>query len=302
MAGIHHRLPRYMALAALLVYVLTLSCGTTLNSLPMAAKVAGWDWQPMANEPLTWLLTLPLRCLPAGWIPISLNLFFAICGAFTLGLLARSIELLPWDCPPDENKKWIKPLPVLLACAVCGLEFNFWQEATAATGVMLNQLLLAAGIWCLLEYRAGKEARWLNAAALIWGLGMAQNWVMLLNLPLFVAALIWLRRRRFFKWTFLRRMALLGLAGFSIYALLPLVNGMNPHSPWSFGEAWLATLKITKHTFGTLYHQFWAWHRLMTLVVVLYFLVPTLPGLVRLQDRGGKNKSKVERLQTVSYT
>src|ERR1019366_4471671 len=125
-------------------------------------------------------------------------------------------------------------------------------------GVMLNQLLLAAAIWCLLEYRAGKESRWLNAAALIWGLGMAQNWVM-------------------------------------------LVNGMNPHSPWSFGEAWLATLKITKNTFGALYHQFWAWHRLMTLVVVLYFLVPILPCLVRLQDRGGKNKSKVERLQMWIY-
>src|ERR1019366_8826788 len=141
MAGIHHRLPRFVALAALLVYGLTLSWGTTLNSLPMAAKVAGWDWQPMANEPLTWLLTLPLRCLPAGWIPVSLNLFFAICGALTLGLLARSIELLPWDCPPDENKKWIKRLPVLLACAVCGLEFNFWQEATAGGG-----LLVPAGI------------------------------------------------------------------------------------------------------------------------------------------------------------
>jgi tetratricopeptide (TPR) repeat protein len=301
MAGIHHRLPRFVALAALLVYGLTLSWGTTLNSLPMAAKVAGWDWQPMANEPLTWLLTLPLRCLPAGWIPVSLNLFFAICGALTLGLLARSIELLPWDCPPDENKKWIKPLPVLLACAVCGLEFNFWQEATAAAGVMLNQLLLAAAIWCLLEYRAGKELRWLKTAALIWGLGMAENWVMLLNLPLFVAALIWLRQWRFFKWDFLLRMALLGLAGFSIYALLPLVNGLNPHSPWSFGEAWLAPLKITRNTFFALYVEFWARHRLMTVAVLLYFLMPTLPCLVRLQDRGANNQSKVEQFQMWIY-
>jgi tetratricopeptide (TPR) repeat protein len=255
----------------------------------------------MANEPLAWLLTLPLRCLPAGWIPVSLNLFFAICGALTLGLLARSIELLPWDCLPDENKKWIKHLPVLLACAVGGLEFNFWQEATAAAGVMLNQLLLAAVIWCLLEYRAGKELRWLNAAALIWGLGMAENWVMLLNLPLFVAALIWLRRWHFFERDFLLRMALLGLAGFSIYALLPLVNGINPHSPWSFGEAWLVALKITKNTFVTLHHQFWSWHRLMTVAVLLYFLVPTLPCLVRLQDRGANNTCKAEQFEMWIY-
>ena len=57
----HSRLPRYVALAAALVYGLTLSRGTTVNSLPLAAKVAGWDWQPMLDQPLTWLLTLPLR-------------------------------------------------------------------------------------------------------------------------------------------------------------------------------------------------------------------------------------------------
>src|SRR5665213_978518 len=301
MAGINHRLPRYVVLAALLIYGLTLSRGTTVNSLPLAAKVAGWDWMPLANEPLTWLLTLPLRGLPAGWIPVSLNLCFAVCGALTLGLLARSIELLPWDCLPEENKKWIGQLPVLLACAVCGLEFNFWQEATAAAGVMVNQLLLAAGIWCLLEYRAGRELRWLNAAALVWGLGMAENWVMLLNLPLFVAALIWLRRERFFNWDFLLRMALLGLAGFSFYALLPLVNGINPHSPWSFGDAWLASLKTTWNIFLALYIDFWARHRLMTVAFLLYFLIPTLSFLVRLQDRGTSNTSKAERFQLWIY-
>ena len=301
MVGNHPRLPRQVALAAWLVYGLTLSWGATVNSLPLAAKVAGWDWLPMANEPLTWLFTLPLRGLPAGWIPAGLNLFFASCGALTLGLLARSVELLPWDCPPGGNKKWIRQLPVLLACAVGGLEFNFWSEATAGAGVMLNQLMLAAAIWCLLEYRAGKETRWLDAAALIWGLGMAQNWVMLLNLPLFVAALIWLCQLRFFNRDFLRRMALLGLAGFSIYALLPLVNGLNPHSPWSFGEAWLAALKTTYQTFWGLYLNFWARHRLMTVALLLYFLAPTLPCLVRLRDQGTSNQPPVERFQTWLY-
>ncbi len=300
MVRIKLRLPHFVALAALLFYGLTLSWGTTWNSLPLAAKLAGWDWIPMTNEPVTWLLTLPLSWLPTGWIPGGLNLFFAVCGALTLGILARSIELLPWDCLPDENSKWLKSLPALLACTVCGLEFNFWQEATAAAGVLLNQLLLAAAIWCLLEYRVAKVARWGNAAALIWGLGMAQNWVMILNLPLFVAALIWLRGRNFFRWSFLVRMVLLGLAGFSLYALLPLVNGLNPHSPWSFGQAWLVTLKMTRTILGTRYYSFRPQH-LMTFVMAMYFLVPILPCLVRLKDLGGKNKSKVERLQMWIY-
>lgn len=301
MAVTGHRLPRSVALAAALLYGLTLNWGLTASNLPLAATSAGWNWQPALNQPVAWLLTLPLRLLPAAWMPAALNLLFALCGAATLGLLARSVELIPWDCPPPSRKQWIKFLPVLLACGVCGLEFNFWREATNATGAMLNQLLLAAAIWCLLEYRAGKDSRWLNAAAVIWGLGMAQNWVLLLNLPLFVAALIWLRKRRFFKGYFLLRMTLFGLAGFSLYALLPLVNGLNPHSPLSFSAAWLATLKNTKSTFWLLHREFFSAHRLMTLVLVLYFLLPTLPALVRLQDRGSNNKSKVERLQLWIY-
>ena len=99
-------------------------------------------------------------------------------------------------------------------------------------------LLLATAIWCLLEYRVGKESRWLKTAVLVWGLGMAENGVMLLTLPLFVAGLIGLLRLRFFKLRFLLRMALLGLAGFSFFALLPLINGLAPHSPWSFGQSW----------------------------------------------------------------
>jgi len=135
------RFPSYVALGALLIYGLTLSRGISLPSLPLAAKVAGWDWQPMAGQPLLWLLTLPLRCLPAGCIPVSLNLFSAVCGALTLGLLARSIELLPWDHPWNPDHGWANKLPVLLGCVVCGLEFGFWQEATAATGEMLDLLL-----------------------------------------------------------------------------------------------------------------------------------------------------------------
>lgn len=197
MSETNRRFPRYVALAALLIYGLTLSRGITLHSLPLAAKVAGWDWQPMAGQPLVWLLTLPLRGLPAGWIPVSLNLFSAVCGVLTLGLLARSIQLLPWDRPWNANNGWADKLPMLLACVVCGLEFSFWQEATAATGEMLDMLLLAAAIWCLLEYRVGRQSGWVNAAAVIWGLGLAENWVMLLTLPLFVVSLIWLRQARF---------------------------------------------------------------------------------------------------------
>ena len=272
-----------------------------MSSLFLTAKVAGWDWVPMADQPLLWLFTLPLRLLPAAGVALGLNFFSSVLAALTLGLLARSVELLPWDQGVEKSNRQNTALPIFIACAVCGLEFNFWQEATAATGEMLDLLLLAAALWLLLEYRVRREPRWLDAAAFVWGLGMAENWLMLLALPLFIAGVIWLQGLRFFELRFLRRFAGLGLAGFSICVLLPLVNGLAPHSPWNFGEAWLVSLKQTKDLIVLLYHQFWAWHRLMAIAVVLYFLVPTLSLLVRVRDEGTHGISSAEKFQIWIY-
>ena len=288
-------------MAAFVLYAVTLSWGMTATSLPLTAKVAGWDWLPMTNRPLTWLLTLPLHLLPASWIPGGLNLMTAAIAAVTLGLLARCVQLLPWDCAPDAKQPWIAKLPAVLAVAVCGFEFSFWQEATAGTGEMVDLLLFALAGWCLLEYRVGRALRWLDAAAVVWGLGMAENWLMPAALPLFVVALIALRGLWFFQKDFVVRMALLGLAGFSCYALLPLANWLNPHSPWGFGESWSGTLHMTKNTFHALYFDFWVTHRLLGFAVLLYFMVPVLPCFVRLKNLANDNAPKIDRFQAGIY-
>jgi len=128
------RLPLLAALTAFVLYAITLSHGVTMNSLALAAKVTGWDWVPMVGRPLFWLLTLPLRLLPAAWVPLGLNFFSTITGALTVGLLARTVQLMLWDRHWEKENRLARALPVLLACVVCGLEFSFWQEATAATG------------------------------------------------------------------------------------------------------------------------------------------------------------------------
>jgi Flp pilus assembly protein TadD len=301
MFNLTRRFPLLVALGAFVFYLATVSHGVTVNSLPLTAKLAGWDGTPLVGQPLLWLLTLPLRLLPAGGIALALNFFSAATAALTLGLLARTVQLLPWDQPWFKANRRAAALPILLAAGLCGLEFNFWQDATAATGELLDLLLLAAALWLLLEYRVRREARWLDAAAVVWGLGMAENWLMVLALPLFVAGVIWLERVRFFQMKFLRRLAGLGLAGFSIYAVLPLVNGLDPHSPWSFGESWLVSLKQTKNMVRLLYYQFWMAHRLLTVAVVIYYLVPTLPCLVHLCDEGTNNKSPLDRFQVWLY-
>ena len=142
--SILNRFPVQAALVALLVYLATLSGGVTIYSVPLTAKVAGWDYQPMTSHPLFWLLTLPVRWLPAGWIPLALNLFSALCAAITLGFLAATLELAAWKLSALPG--WRARLPLVLGLALCGLEFNFWQSATQATGEALQVLLLAAAV------------------------------------------------------------------------------------------------------------------------------------------------------------
>ena len=290
-----------LALGALALFVLSLSWGVTVNSLPLAAKVAGWDWRPMTSHPLVWLLTLPLRVLPASWIPIALNLLSAVCGAVVIGVLARSLELLPRRRPLNPDGNWRDRLPGFLVCALCGLEFSFWQEATAATSEMLDLLLFAGAVWSLLEYRDSKRSRWLDRAAILWGLGLAENWMMALTFPVFVVVMVWLRRKRILDRRFPVRMCLLGLAGFSIYFVPPLVNGLLPGSPWGFGEAWFATLKVTRHTFGTLYHQFGGKRLPLTLGLTAFYLVPILPCLMRSPENKMRFNSSVVRLEIWIY-
>src|SRR6478609_4055567 len=96
-------LPWVVAGVALLLYVVTVNRWVTLESLPFVAKVTGWDWTLPYSNPLFFLLTYPVRWLPHAFQPLVLNLFTAFCAALALGLLARSVALLPHDRTHEQR-------------------------------------------------------------------------------------------------------------------------------------------------------------------------------------------------------
>lgn len=311
---IFHELTRslkgWVFLIALLVYTVTLSGDVTMQSLPLTAKVAGWDWQPLASHPVLWVLTLPCKLLPAGWIPAVLNFMSAVFAALCLGLLAHIMKLLPWSFPfrPSGREKMITTVATLLAVVMCGFEYNFWLHATAATGETLDLLLVASAVWCVLEYRLRNDLRrdrannrWLDAAAIIWGVGMAENWAMIIGFPVFVGSLIWACRLDFFNKRLLRRLGLLVLAGLSVYALVPFINGLSPFSPWSFVKSWHSTLHTTRQTLSLIYSGFWQVHPELAGFVVIYLSLPLLLPLIRLRSEEAFSTVGVERLQLWFY-
>ena len=227
-------LPLLAGAGAFILFLLTLNRWVNLFNLDAVVKIAGWTWQPECFSPLVFLVTYPFRWLPASILPLSLNIFSALCGAATVGLLARSVAILPHDRTESERQaeksdfsfmtnkmNW---LPPLLAAAVCSLHEGFWQNSTNFTAEMVQVLVFAFIIWEILEFRLDERNPRLYWATLAFGAGMADSWAMAGFLPFFVLALIWSKGVSFFQPGFLGRVMLCALAGLSLYLLLPLVN------------------------------------------------------------------------------
>ena len=258
-------MPWLVGAGALAVYLVTLNRWVSLSSLQQVAKVSGWTWQPEVYGPLFWLLTYPFRWLPPPAIPLALNLFAAICAALALALLARSVALLPHDRTHEQRERepgksgllsipaaW---LPPVLAALVCGLQLTFWEHATSISSPpppwgsgceILDLVLFAYVIRCLLEYRMGERESWLLRAAFVGGAAITNNWAMIGFFPTFVVALVWIKGLSFFNLRFLGRMSLCGLAGLLLYLLLPLLQGAADTASLPFWPALKANLNAQK--------------------------------------------------------
>ena len=227
-------LPWLLGLAMLGVYWFTLNRWITLANVGPVAQVAGYIWQPQLFGPLLYLATLPFHWLAPAKIPLALNFFSAVCAALTLVLLARCVALLPQDRTEPQRQReksdfafltgWQAYFPPLLAVLMLGLQLTFWKHATSFTGETFDLLLFAAIIWLLLEYRLDEKEWRLTVAVIAYGAGIAENWMFVGFLPVFLAAIIWTKRLEFFNVRFLIRIVLCGLAGMVfLLLLLPLV-------------------------------------------------------------------------------
>ena len=275
-------LPWLVAAGMLLLYLVTLDRTVTVASVPPLARATGADWHLAYSAPLTWLITLPIRWLPSGVQLVGLNFIGALCAALSLALLARSVALLPHDRTAlqrdkniDENAflnirlAWV---PVVFAVLVCGLQRTFWENAIIGTGESLDLLLFAFSVRCLLEYRVEENNSWLYRMSLVYGVGIANNFAMIAFFPALLVALVWIKGTRFFRFDFLVRMFLLGLAGLSFYLLLPIVQSQSDVASASFWQVLRANLAWQKQVVFTL--------RRAALFPAVYALVPlVLMGL-----------------------
>jgi tetratricopeptide (TPR) repeat protein len=251
------KLPWIIAAAALILYLVTLNRWISLNNLNAVGKSAGWLWGPEVLNPIYYLLTYPIHWVPVEWVPLAFNLISLGCAVLTLALLARSVALLPHDRTEaqrlrEHNRKallsvnlaWIPPL---LAAMVCGLQLTFWEKGTSGSADMLDLLLFAYVVRCLLEYRISSKDSWLWQAVLVWSVGMANGWLMCCLLPFFVLSMIWIKGLAFFKLRFLFRIFICAVVGLLFYLVLPMVQVLSHDHAYTFWETLKSNLASDKN-------------------------------------------------------
>ncbi|MDB6023006.1 MAG: Tetratricopeptide repeat protein, partial [Pedosphaera sp.] len=254
-------LPWLLAAGMLAVYAITLNHWVSPGNVHEIARLSGLTWRVELGRPFTYLITFPLQWLPAVWVPVAANFLTALCAAGVLGLLARSVALLPHNRTQAERQKNPAPphvltisgawLPPALAALACGFQLTFWEHAVTATSEMPDLLLFAYLVRCLLEYRVSEKKSWLLRWALVDGVAMSNNWIMAAFLPAFLAgwflvlggtswftpqslARLLKEKLRVFDLGLLGRLLGCWLAGASLVLLMPLIARLTPgaHPPF----------------------------------------------------------------------
>lgn len=236
-------LPWIVAASVAVIYLLTLNHWLSFRNLQAVSRVTGQNWVPDTYFPLFALATSPFHWLPESWVPLAMNFFSAVCAFFVLVLLARSVALLPQDRTRTQRERERGPfallsnrlawVPPVIAVLVCGLQLTFWEDATTLSGGMLDLVLFAYSVRCLLEYRISQRESWLLRAAVVYAAACTDNWVLILLLPAFLGSMVWIRGLGFFNLGFLSRLFLCFLGGLLVYLYLPLLHW---HSDGFFWE------------------------------------------------------------------
>jgi tetratricopeptide (TPR) repeat protein len=180
-----------------------------------------------------------------GAAPFRVNLLSAMLGALGLLVMAHAAALAAGEVLGELSLS----LGFSVA-AVLGLSYTLWLQSSIAKGGIygLNFLLTQICLWGLLQQRRAwnenqPSLSGLRLAALAFGLGMANHWtsqvVLMPGFAVLLAEPWWRRGKPGWKsneWRAAATLAGLGLAGFSLYLVLPLRSLLHPVLQW--GEPW----------------------------------------------------------------
>jgi len=186
-----------------------------------------------AGFPTYNLLAKLATFLPFGSIAFKVNLFSALFACFTSGMLyLTSIKIQCLVCGPKEEAVYRRV--ALVAVGFLAFCVPFWSFAIKAEVYTLNAFFVCLIVYLLLEWKLGKDARYLFSAAFIYGLSAGNHATVGLFLPaILILYFFWKREGAPGS---LSLCAVLFLVGFSVYAYLPLRSFTEPSFDWGNPE------------------------------------------------------------------
>jgi len=217
-----------LVIASLFFYWLMLSPtafpGTSTN---LTAVCLGIEPQRGPGHALWLSCVYPARFLPTGWAVYALNLWSALCGALSVGLLFRFLSrwvqesILPTYGLSERTPQLAglaAGLTGALAFATC---LPVWVASTSLSMGTFHALLLLLA-FNLLQDNQDRGDRWRPLAlALLCGIGCVETTFFWLMAPFFmVVLLLKLYKREQAKWGLIAAIALVGVLGTTLYFLL----------------------------------------------------------------------------------
>ncbi|HEV2690273.1 MAG TPA: DUF2723 domain-containing protein [Bryobacteraceae bacterium] len=233
-----------VAAVAAVLYGMTMARDIVLGDTPelmIAAITLGVAHPP--GYPLFAMLGHLFSLLPAGPLPLRLDLLSVVCGVGTVALVYLTALRL------SGNRAASACAALVLACTPL-----FWSWSLVAEVFSLNNLAAAAVIYLLVVWQERPERRgFLIAAAFLSGLGLTNHQTLVLLGPA-VLFLLWTRRRQLLaRPRIVAACVAAFLVGLLPYAYLPWAAARHP--VWNWGDAtslanFLAVI-LRKH-YGTL--------------------------------------------------
>jgi hypothetical protein len=208
------RVPAAVAALSFAIYLVTLHptvSGGDSGELIAVAHSMGVAHPP--GYPLYTLLAKLFSLMPLKTIAWRVNLLSAVCGAAAAGVLSWTVGRWSGD-----------PFASFVAGGLFAFAPGVWRYATQAEVFALNNLLLCLLVAISLEFSRTRAWKWAVRAAVVIGLGLAnQHAFALTALPL-VAWALWAGRRTLLCGKKPLYLALFTTLGLAFYVYLPLAS------------------------------------------------------------------------------
>lgn len=278
------------------LFLFTLSEGAYPGeSASLIAYHTGLDPFDTLLQPV-WGLVARLVALISGNDFVTwLNVFSALCGALSVGLLFVLVAGIPHDRTLEEERSRfsasrVQALSGLAAALFFLFSIPFWSVANRAHYATFDVLLMLICTWLLMRVWIVKSRRLLYFFAFLYGVGMVQSAAFILAAPVFAVLILYrLFERNMIAWRLLLTIAGWALLGFILILPAALRFYFTPAYEWrsisGFPElVWILIRDQGRTALSATRQVGW-------LLLLLVNILPWL-AVVAINKTGSKDRSK----------